>query len=337
MAGSTGWLISADLLAPVIRDPVAGYHQPLRSDVRAESFLVHHADDEASVVRDGGVDEIGGVPGGGELRLHEAVLAVGLGEAPAEPVLRCKRRVFHPDRTKDVLLRQLIEGLLHLVLRKTGGVEISLSGIVGLGAGLEVEGENVVGHATPVGKPRLVGEAQAWRKQLVPGIVLDVWINPVGIDRLVELEFPLRGHAQDRLCDDGLGERGDVVERLIVRRNARALFAGYRRPHEFAVRDIGDGDTGYVVLLEPFGKVFDDLRPEDSGCQLGVLGQERSAVRDACGEAEDDKREPAQRLQGVPFKRTGGVLEADVGYASSGVKVPKKKVSRSVVGPLCPD
>jgi hypothetical protein len=94
--------------------------------------------------------------------------------------------------------------------------------------------------------------------------------QPVGIDGLVELEFLLRGHARDRLCDDGFGERGDVVERLIVRRNARALLAGSFRPDELAVHDIGDGDTRHVVLLEPFGKVLDDLRPEVSGCRLGL-------------------------------------------------------------------
>jgi hypothetical protein len=36
-----------------------------------------------------------------------------------------------------------------------------------------------------------------------------------------------------------------------------------------------------VVLFEPFGKALDDLRPELSGRRLGVLGQERSAVREA--------------------------------------------------------
>ena len=253
------------------------------------------------------MNEISGVPSGSQLRLNELVVDVWLGEAPAEPVLRCERRVFHADRTKHILLRQLIEGLLHLILRETGDVEISFSGIAALCAGLEVEGENVLGHPTPVGKPCLVGEAEAWRKELVPGIILDIWINPVGIHGLVELEFLLRCQAQDRLCDDGFGERGDVVERLLVHRNTRTLLAGSRRPGELAVRDIGDGNTGHVVLIEPFGKALDDLHPEVSGRRLGALGQERSAVREARGEAENDKRKFAQRLHGVPFKKRGGV------------------------------
>ena len=191
MAGSTGWLISADLLAPVIRDPVAGYHQPLRSDIRGESFIVHNADDKASIVRDGGMNEIGCVPGGSKCRGSEAVLGIGLGEAAAEPVLRCERRVFHAHRTKDILLRQLIEGHLRFVQRKASDVEVTFAGIAALRAGLEFERESVIGHPAPIGEAGLVGQAEARCQKLVPGIVLDVRIDPVGIDRLIELELAL--------------------------------------------------------------------------------------------------------------------------------------------------
>jgi hypothetical protein len=41
----------------------------------------------------------------------------------------------------------------------------------------EVEGENLVRHTTPVSKSCLVGEADAWRMELVARIVLYVRIN----------------------------------------------------------------------------------------------------------------------------------------------------------------
>jgi len=203
VAGGAGGLVGADLLACVFRGPVAGHNEALRSDSWTEAFVAHGTGDEVSVVGNGRFDKIGSVPRGSKHRRDKDGISVGLGEAAFEPVLGGEGRVLHAEGAEHVVLCEPIEPQPRLVLCKPGDVEVTLAGIAALGTGLELEGEGVIGHSAPIGEAGLVGETESRGEELVPGIVLDVGIDPKRIDRLFYLELALGGHTQDGFSEDG--------------------------------------------------------------------------------------------------------------------------------------
>jgi hypothetical protein len=86
-----------------------------------------------------------------------------------------------------------------------------------------------------------VRKTHAESEPFAPGIVFDVRVDPIGSHGPIQGELSFGGKPDNYLGGDGLGEGGNVIERLFVGgRSTWDLLAVVCGPRDLAVFNISD-------------------------------------------------------------------------------------------------